>query len=219
MKRVAHSTYRGPAHGLVLIATILAFAASFPAAATEIYVISNGWHTGLVLARGDVPAGRIPEIADFPDAAYLEFGWGDREYYPNPRKTLGMALGAALVPSPAVVHMAGLARPPSEAHPGMDVLAVPLADDGLARVVAALDASFERPAEGPARAIAPGLYGDSLFYPARGSFHLFNTCNTWVAEVLAGAGVAVSPAGVVTADDLMNRLRGLPDAARREPKG
>ena len=196
------------------VLTLVALARTAPAA--EIYVVSNGWHTGLVLARSDVPADRIPEIADFADARYLEFGWGDREYYPNPRPTLGMALDAALTPSPAVVHLDGLSRPPAEARAGMDVLAITLSDDGLARVIAALDASFERPADGRARAIAPGFYGDSLFYPAQGSFHLFNTCNTWVAKVLAGAGVGISPTGVVTADDLMSRLRD-PKAAAPPP--
>ena len=52
-----------------------------------------------------------------------------------------------------------------------------------------------------------GLYPDSLFYNARGAFHLFNTCNTWTARKLKQGGVAISPSGVVTADGLMRRLR------------
>ena len=52
--------------------------------------------SGIVIARATLPTGAVPEAADFPDAPYLEFGWGDAEYYPAPRPTLGMALRAAL---------------------------------------------------------------------------------------------------------------------------
>jgi uncharacterized protein (TIGR02117 family) len=171
-----------------------------------VYVLSNGWHTGLVVARADVPPGRIPEAADVADARYLEFGWGDREYYPAPRPTVGMALAAALTPSPAVLHLAGRDAPPRASAAGIEVLAVPLTATGLARLVVRIDEAFERPPGGRADAVAAGLYPGSRFYPARGEFHLFNTCNTWIADTLAAAGLRLPP-GVITADDLMQRLR------------
>jgi uncharacterized protein (TIGR02117 family) len=171
-----------------------------------IYVISNGWHTGIVLVRDDIPPPRIPEAADIPDATYLEFGWGDREYYPSPRPTAGMALAAALTPTSAVVHLAGRATPPQSVAPDIEVLAVPVSTVGLERLTARLDAAFDRPDDGPAEPVAPGLYPDSRFYPAHGTFHLFNTCNTWIARKLAAAGVPVST-DVITADALMQRLR------------
>ena len=42
-----------------------------------IYVIAQGWHVGVALRRADIPAGMLPEQTDFPQARYLEFGWGD----------------------------------------------------------------------------------------------------------------------------------------------
>jgi len=53
----------------------------------DIRVVSNGWHTAIVVARADLVAtGLLPETDDFPDAAFVEFGWGDRVYYPNGKK-------------------------------------------------------------------------------------------------------------------------------------
>ena len=65
-----------------------------------IHVTSNGWHTAIVVpAPALATTGAIPEAGDFSDAAFLEFGWGDRIYYPAEEKTVGMTLTAALVPT------------------------------------------------------------------------------------------------------------------------
>ena len=173
-----------------------------------IQVASNGWHAAIVVpAPALADTGLLPEAADFPHAAFLEFGWGDRVYYPAKEKTVGMTLAAALAPTPAVMHMAGLAGAPRAGGSSREVVAVGLTEAGFLNLIEALAAEFERPAGGRAASVARGLYPGSRFYNARGSFHLFNTCNTWTARMLRAAGVAISPSGIVTADGLMARLR------------
>ncbi len=58
-----------------------------------------------------------------------------------------------------------------------------------------------------AKATGPGLYAASLFYPAVGRFHLFNTCNTWTARALAAAGFDVVDANSTKAEELMRQVR------------
>ena len=173
----------------------------------EVRVLSNGWHTAILVDRAAAAStGLLPEAQDFPDAALLEFGWGDREYFPAKNKTLGLALGAVLGESPAVMHVAGRAVPPGrDTKP--DVATLTLTETDFQALIRAIDGDFERPEGGRAEPVAKGLYADSHFYHARGAFHMFNTCNTWTARMLRAGGVAVSPSGVVTADDLMSRLR------------
>ena len=204
-----------PAVALVLCALWLAScapaAAPLPAEAEPrtrtVHVLSNGWHTAVIVPRAAAAAtGLLPEAAHFPDANYLEFGWGDRKYYPAEEATLGLTLRAALVPTPAIMHMAGRARLP-ETGEGREVVRAPLTEDGFRALVGAVAESFERPEGGPAAPVGPGLYPQSRFYAATGRFHLFNTCNTWTARVLRAGGVPISPAGVITAGDLMERLR------------
>ena len=72
---------------------------------------------------------------------------------------------------------------------------------------------------GRGETVARGLYQDSWFYPAHGRFHLLNTCNTWTARMLTAAGVGVSPSGVNTAEDLMRRLRDLPNVRQLNRPG
>ena len=173
-----------------------------------IQVASNGWHTAIVVpAPAFAATDLLPEAEDFPRARFLEFGWGDRVYYPAKEKTIGMTLAAALVPTPAVMHMAGLAAAPRDGGSIREVVTVGLTQAGLLNLIEALAAEFERPEGGRAASVARGLYPGSRFYNARGSFHLFNTCNTWTARMLRAAGIVLSPSGIVTADELMTRLR------------
>ncbi len=179
------------------------------AAAATVLVTSNGWHSGVVVRRAAIAETGIPEVADFPAASWLEFGWGDAEYYPNPRATAGLALFAAF-PGPAVLHVSGLAAHPAQVFPSVEVFTLALLPDQHDRLVAALAASFARAGAPRAAPLpTPGLYPFSRFYPATGRFHAFNTCNTWTAGILAAAGLSISASGVQTASDLTDRVRAL----------
>ena len=181
----------------------------FADAALTIFVTSNGWHSSIVLARADLPPGRLPEAADFPRARFLEFGWGDAEYYPAKQTTIAMTLRAALIPTPAVVHVAGLAVAPARRYPKAEVVPLSIDAAGLGRLVDFIDATFDRGGRTRAASTGPGLYPTSRFYPATGRFHLFNTCNTWTARALAAAGFGVAEAGTSSAENLMSQVRPL----------
>ncbi len=172
-----------------------------------VQVTSNGWHSGIVVKRSDLRAGVLPEVADFRDAAYLSFGWGDAEFYPAPSPSMGMALRAAFTSSPAVVHLAGLASPPRQAFPKNETVDVRLSGQGFGNLLAYLDSSFERGGQARAASVAPGLYRTSRFYPATGAFTMFNTCNTWSAKALAAAGRDIEVSGTTSAEELMSQLR------------
>ncbi len=203
---------------LVLALLLTACAAAPPApppsqtylgAKTVIFVTSNGWHSGIIVAKADLPPDRLPETADFPEARFLEFGWGDAVFYPAKQVTLGKTLRAALVPTPAVVHVVGLRAEPARSFPKAEVVSLPIDDENFGRLVDFIDASFERSGAARAAATGPGLYATSRFYPAKGRFHLFNTCNTWTARALAAAGFDVSASGTSRAEALMQQVRAL----------
>lgn len=182
--------------------------ACVPAHAQIVYVVGTEWHTGLVVPSAEVDAlARIPERDAFPAAQFLEFGWGDRDYYPNPKPTISTALGAAFASSASVMHLAGYAVPPAQRYPDAEIVALALDRDTFARLIAAIDASFDRGGSARAASVAPGLYRDSLFYPANGRFSIANTCNTWTLRMLETAGLPVSASGVVTATDALDRVR------------
>ena len=185
------------------------------AAPHRIWVAASGWHAAIVVSRPEAAAARIlPEAADFPAARYLEFGWGDRAYYTAEDKTLGLALAAALSPSPSVMHVFGFSQRPENLYEKDRMLALELTASEFRRLLHSISDDIERGAAARAAPLSEGLWPNSRFYAARGSFHFFNTCNTWVAEKLTAAGLSLSSHGVVTAGDLMTRL-GAPSAVER----
>jgi len=82
-----------------------------------------------------------------------------------------------------------------------------LAPSGLARLMEYIHQSFARNGGAKARSIGSGYGPDSLFYSARGKFHIYNTCNVWVARALEAAGYPMGILRPVTADQLMAKAR------------
>lgn len=189
--------------GALLSAPLLAIAGE---AGFRVLVLSNGWHSGIALARADVPEAMIPEITDFPHARFFEFGWGDAEFYPAREAGAWLALRAAF-PGPAVMHVAGLPDHPARIWPNVTILPFSVSADGFGRLLAFLSNSFDRAGAGRALVSARGIYPFSHFYPATGRFHLFNTCNSWTAQALTAMGLPTSLGGVNTAEDLVARIR------------
>jgi uncharacterized protein (TIGR02117 family) len=206
---------------LLLVGLLLLAAACAPARAPlptpnaadhRLSVTSNDWHTRIVVAVADIADEMLPERADLAPAGWLAIGWGDHDYYPMRDPPRRLAVKAALLPSDSVLHLIPLAAPP-RSFPGFEVLEIEIGGPGMQRMLQAIDAEIDRRGEPRAPVAAPGLYPESLFYPATGTFHIFNTCNTWVARQLQLAGLPIRAAGVITAEDLMRQLRVLPEVS------
>ncbi|MGC1952780.1 MAG: DUF2459 domain-containing protein [Gammaproteobacteria bacterium] len=176
-----------------------------PGTERTIYVLSHGWHTGIVLRYADIPAHLWPEKADFAGRTYLEVGWGDEAFYRAPKVTLGMALRAALTPTQSVLHVVGFDRPLSKNFLGSDIVALRVSARGIADLVRFIHASLARPHGERAQPLGPGLYGESWFYPAEGRYSLIYNCNHWVADGLRRAGVAMDVSTAMTSGNVIRQ--------------
>jgi hypothetical protein len=87
-----------------------------------------------------------------------------------------------------VVHLVGFDAHPERAFPSSEVVEHRVTRRGVDRLIAYLEASFDREGKNEAAPLGRGLYGvESAFYPSSEKFHLFNTCNTWTARALTSA--------------------------------
>ena len=185
----------------------------FPPAQNEpfksIYLIGHGGHAGIVIKRADIPAGMWPENNDFPEAEYLEVGWGDEDYYQILDPHFGITLKAALLPTASVLHIVGFRGSVTHFFPVNEVIRLDLSYEGFERLINYISHSYAKDDSGRSQPLGPGLYGDSYFYLSRETYHLFNTCNVWVARALQNSGLPLTPSLTITMDSLMLETRAL----------
>lgn len=177
-----------------------------PLQAATLYVVNHGWHTGLVVRRGDIPAGLWPEHRQAPPGEFLEIGWGEREFYQTREPSLLQALSAALWPSPSVLHLVGFNGPVRERFPYSEVIVLHADAAAMTRLAHYISGVYERGAGGNIIRMGHGLYGDSRFFAGRENFHLFRTCNVWTARALRLTGCPVG-AGITSGNVMSSAAR------------
>src|SRR5437870_8286431 len=167
------------------------------------YVVSHGWHVGLVL-RHDEFAATSRRGRSAPAGEYLEVGWGDGDFYPAPRGTLGLALRAAFRSRSSVLQVVGFDDEVAEMFPQAKILKVDLSPDGFAALTRYVEASYAVDAQGRPIVVAPASYGVGAFYLARGRYRLLDNSNTWAARALKVGGCPIDAEAVVTAGGVLH---------------
>ena len=126
---------------------------------------------------------------DHPAAEWLIVGWGSRAFYTHegsyssvPLSTVWRAVsGDSAVMRVDVVGALG---------PDLDLPALHLSAPQYRAMLAAIEDDFARSATGTFIVLdAPGFTDTDRFFVAKGRFHIFRTCNTWVSRTLRRAGV------------------------------
>ena len=174
---------------------------------TEIFVISHGYHAGIVVPRAATRERASQQsnhamfalAQQFANYQWLEIGWGDEGFYrlvPTISSVTAAEATRALFRSgnPSVLHVVGLIQTPRKSFATSEILRIDLSQAGFGRMLDMIDASFARARSGAIiEDIGPGLYGPSRFYRGVGEFNIFNACNHWIARLLSAAGLPTAP--------------------------
>lgn len=172
-------------------------------------VRDEGWHTGLVLSAANLAPPLAVLRRRFPDARYLEFGWGNRGFYLAPQPGIGTAL-SSLFPSPSVLFVQGLQQDPDAGLSSASVLRwLCVSAAGYRRLEAYVEGYFLKGQHGELVSLEsrPSRHGE--FFASAQSYDAFHTCNTWTATALRSAGLPVGDRGVIFARQVMSEIRGL----------
>ena len=173
----------------------------------RVFVVHNNWHASLVVRRVDLTQGLVPEQDHFPEAEYLEIGWGDRDYFPATEESVGLALRAAFWSRGSVLHVVGFRGAIKDYFTEGEIIELALSRESFRRLSEFVSASFIRADSIMPAQSQPGLVANGRFYPASGRFSILRTCNTWLAEALKSAGLDISPRYVITAASLARQVR------------
>jgi uncharacterized protein (TIGR02117 family) len=164
-----------------------------PEQGVEIWVESNGIHTGIVVPK--VAAGvdwrtlaRPDHLRDSRYAGHdhLSFGWGDRTFYLETPTWADVR--------PATVVAAAVGSRETLVH--VDHVPRPGIGPGVRRIVVTSE-QYRRLSTVIAASVAPnpgqhGGYGpNDAFYDGTGRYSALMTCNAWTGAALAAAGVRV----------------------------
>lgn len=173
----------------------------------KIFVLSHGWHTGLILSA-DQMNHDLPMLKKrFGDTLYYEFGWGDKGFYQAKKITTGLTLQAMFWSTGAVVHVVSVENSPYDYFPGSEITEICLGNSEFASLKKFISDSFYHDGHGNIVALTLGIYGDSQFYEGEGKYHIFNTCNKWTAKALKSAGMEIPYTFKLTAGSVMNYLK------------
>lgn len=168
-----------------------------------IWLVDRGWHTELLLPSGAIGGPLAQATNRFPGAAFMAFGFGKRDWITAEEQDLATILSGP-VPGPGVVEVTGRVALPE----GAIRLALP--PGGMEGVRGFLTRSLADPRARPAVVSSSGQH----FHDASLRYSLAYTCNTWVAEALAAAGLPVRAAGVRLTRGVLRQVAALSQACR-----
>ena len=159
----------------------------------SIYVAIDGGHSGIILANSTMPDDLRRLTSRFNAFRYIEFGWGDEDFYRAPEVNVFIALKAALWPTASVLHLIGINETLEEYAAGPDIYRIELSRDGFFALCNFITATFSQDEKGNSIALGldPDFIRQALFYQARPKFFLPGTCNTWTAKALKTAGMPI----------------------------
>ena len=181
-----------------LIGLIPANSGFRPASAgVDIYVASNGVHTDIIVPSksDETDWSRLFPASDFPSnetLRYIRFGWGDRKFYIETPTwadvSAASVLRSLLLPTSATMHVEYAQRPLESSR----CRRVRLESKHFRKLVNELQRAIVLNSDGlPIRISDAGYHSRDGFYEAYGSYHLFNTCNSWTGRTLRDAGIGV----------------------------
>ena len=133
---------------------------------------------------------------------FEEWGYAERAWYLEGKTGLVGVIRALFWPTEGVVEVGYYDRVWAKRtpQPPSDLFSFRLSEDGYQRLRQHLQATLLD--EDPV-----ATFGQSLFYPARRSYHLFHTCHQYAALALREAGLPISPFWAFNRTSLAWQLR------------
>ncbi len=178
----------------------------------EIFVVQEGWHTGIIFKTNDVDSTIWPEIVHYRNKKFVDVGWGDEKFYQVPGYPVFVAARAVLFPTQSVLRVFPYSTPILSAYfEDSRILKFNITRQELDNLSRFIAESYKRDEDGNAQ--LSELYDDNdHYFLATRKYHLFRTCNTWVALGFKESGFDVRSFFVLYGKQLFKQLRDIPGA-------
>ena len=173
----------------------------------EVYVVQEGWHTGIIFKTNDVDSTIWPEIVHYRNKKFVDVGWGDEKFYQVPGYPFFTAARAVLLPTQSVLRVFPYSTPILSAYfEDSRILKFRITRQELDNLSRFIAESYKRDENRNAQ--FSELYDDNdHYFLATRKYHLFRTCNTWVALGFKESGFDVRSFFVLYGKQLFRQLR------------
>lgn len=180
------------------------------AAAHHVYVVQRAWHTGIVIRTEVINPELWQEASKYTGNRFVDISWGDEKFYQAPGTPVLLAARAVLWPTQSVLRVFPFSNPVRSSYGQQArIIQIPMNKTRLDALCRFIADSYKRDEAGNPR---PSMaYGESrLFFLGKRDYHLFRTCNTWVALAFKEAGFEIRSCCVLNANQLFRQLEKIP---------
>jgi len=169
-----------------------------------IYLIKQRWHTAIVFHTENVDSAIIPEIKYFRGAELIDIGWGDEAFYQYTDFDWDLAYQAIFYPTPSTLRIEGVYISMIEYFNISEIVVeLKINNEQLTILLNYINETIQRNNEGQSEILSTQYLNRVYFFKANGNYHLFNTCNTWLARGLKKAGFEIKD-DIVLTEQLFN---------------
>lgn len=172
----------------------------------SVYVVSHGWHTGIILPTTALPDSFFSQLDEYSSSTYLEFGWGDLAFYQNPDPGYWITVKAAFWPTNSALHVVHIATTVEQYFPYSDLIKITLSRDDFQAIAGFIQNAFALDDSNQVVGLQQGIYGRSSFYLGREKYFFPRTCNVWTAQALKAGGLPLAPLAYQRAKPLLRTL-------------
>jgi len=170
----------------------------------QIYLIKQYWHTAVVINKEDIDSTIFPEVNLFDDAGLIDFGWGDEEFYQHPGFDSGLAYKALFYATPSTLRVEGIGIPEQNYFDLSEIVVeFIISKNQLDTLCLYINNTVWRDNDGENEILSTKGLGRIIFFKAKGEYHLFNTCNTWLAKGLKQTGIEITD-DIILTEQLFN---------------
>ena len=178
-----------------------------PQSTYTVYLIKTAWHVGISVKVDSFAVRKLKVLDYFKEYKFADIGWGDEQFYQEPGTDILLALKALFLPTPSVVRIAGIKSGIKDFISASDfTVNVILTKEQYAKLLEFIEKSLAKNAEGKYLITSREYGGEIMFFKSGLKYHMFHTCNTWIAGALNSAGIQIETHGIITAAQLYREL-------------
>ena len=173
----------------------------------KVYILNYSWHSGFLIKIEQKAIDKIPALKLFSEYKYVDIGWGDSDFY---RSNIAfdpiLAFKAAFLPTKSTLRIEGINNSIKQLlHTYNFLIMYEYDDDNYNKLLEFINSSityYDEKAKIIEKRQALGI----VYFQSPLTYHILNTCNTWIARGLSKAGCPSRAFGVIHSTYLYKRF-------------